>query len=58
MAQLPKITLEIAGMEEVKQLLDRQKELTAALAENTDRLNCAALSVQAKINQPQAGTNG
>lgn len=58
MAYVPKVTVEIDGLEELKGLLEKAEWQAQELRATFDQINIARLIIQAKINQPEAGTNG
>lgn len=54
----PKIVLIIDGQDELNALLKKAAEQANELKDTVDRINVARLELQAKINQPPAGTDG
>ena len=53
-----RVTLEVSGMENLKQLIAKHEQLIRELRENMERISGEVLSLNAKENQPKAGTNG
>ena len=45
-------------MENLKQLIAKHEQLIRELRENMERISGEVLSLNAKENQPKAGTNG
>lgn len=58
MNQLPRIEVEIEGIDELKALLVKATKQADELRETVERINVARLTIQAKINQPTAATDG
>lgn len=54
----PKIVLKIDGQEELNTLLKKAAEQANELRETVEQINVARLTLQAKINQPTAATDG
>lgn len=54
----PKIVLKIDGQEELNALLKKAAEQANELRETVEQINVARLTLQAKINQPTAATDG
>lgn len=52
MNQIPRITIEVDGLDELKGLLAKAARQADELRETFDQINIARLSLQAKINQP------
>lgn len=58
MNQLPRIEVEIEGIDELKALLVKTTKQADELRETVEQINAARLTIQAKINQPTAATDG
>lgn len=58
MDRMPKITLEVEGLNEISALLETAVKQTNELRDTIDQINVARLTLQAKINQPTAATDG
>lgn len=54
--ELPKITLEMDGIDEIKRLVQQAQEQANDLMRTVDQINMCKVTLQAKINQPTAGT--
>ena len=57
MDKTPRITIEIDGLEKMQDLLKRADQLICELREIMCYVGIEGLTIQAKINQPEAGTN-
>lgn len=56
--ELPKIALEMDGLDEIKQLVEQAQTQASELMRTVDQINMCKVTLQAKINQPTAGTDG
>lgn len=55
--KIPTVTLEVSGLEELTELLEKASQQIADLKNTIHQINIAALEVNAKRNQPKAATN-
>jgi hypothetical protein len=55
--KIPTITLEINGLEELTELLEKANQQIADLKDTIHQINIASLEVNAKRNQSMAATN-
>ena len=53
-----KLYLEIKGIKDLEELVARAEKQAADLRETIGRINAVRLEIEAKINQPPAGTDG
>ena len=58
MAKLPRITLEMEGLDELIAATEKARGLLDELRDTLDEISIAQTSLQVKINQPTAGTDG
>lgn len=58
MAALPKITLEMDGLDELMAATKRAYDLLQELRATLDEISVEQTRLQVKINQPTAGTDG
>lgn len=56
--RIPKVTLQIEGLDELRTLLEKATAQADELRETIEQIDVARLTLQAKINQPSAATNG
>ena len=52
-----KLYLEVNGIRDLEKLVERAEKQTADLRETIGRINAVRLEIEAKINQPPAGTD-
>lgn len=58
MKQTLRVELEIDGLDELESLLGTMEQQAADLRKTVDQINAVRFSIQAKINQPTAATDG
>lgn len=58
MSKAPRIKLELDGLGEITELIEKASEQLNELRETLEKINVAQMTLQVKINQPTAGTDG